>query len=578
MIVFRKLKPSILIILIYFITLPIINTNHHNWSGKEGVITWDIKSYYAYLPATFIYKDLSLKFIEENQQKFGKWIWPINTPTGKKAIVTSMGVSIMYAPFFFIAHTVALISDNYESDGYSRPYHYALTFSAFIYFIIGLIILRKLLLNYYSEGVTALTMLAIGAGTNLLMYITYDAPMSHSYSFVLMVAFIWNLVQWVEKRNWQRSVILGLISGLIVLIRPTNIVILVLIPLWGVNTLSEFIQNIKTLLANWKFILIMALTFIMVWVPQFAYWKYISGKFFYFTYGELGGKFFWANPQISKVLFSYEKGWYVYTPIMLLATLGIYFLIKKKIGMHSAIIIFLSIIIYVLSSWWCWWFGGSFGQRSMIDFYGLMSLPLAALIEASYKKIVTKTLIVFLIFLLIAFNLFQTKQYNNNAIHYWWMNKEAYWTNFLKLKPSCKYWQVITIPDYSKARKGIYEAIPAYDKRRVVTNEMIHDKIVADNKENNQLIDSLKKNDANSSLSSDSLLSIFAEKIIKNIEAEKYYVMLKVEFYLNEINTCDSWKKEVENKSKRKGISFDEMAKIEANRVYQLYCEKYDTQ
>ena len=36
------------------------------------------------------------------------------------------------------------------------------------------------------------------------------------------------------------------------------------------------------------------------------------------------------------------------------------------------------------------------------------------------------------------------------------MNKEAYWETFLKLRPTARYWEVITIPDYDKAREGVY--------------------------------------------------------------------------------------------------------------------------
>ena len=64
----KKIAPFILskyVILFFIITIPFVNFNHHNYSGDEGVIKWDVKSYYAYLPATFIYNDLSLDFIDE---------------------------------------------------------------------------------------------------------------------------------------------------------------------------------------------------------------------------------------------------------------------------------------------------------------------------------------------------------------------------------------------------------------------------------------------------------------------------------------------------------------------------------
>ncbi|MBN1251053.1 MAG: hypothetical protein JXR51_07400 [Bacteroidales bacterium] len=568
----RKIKPSSWIIILYILLIPVINTNHHNWADNEGVIKWDIKSYYAYLPAAFIYHDISLNFINENPQKFNKWIWPINTPTRKKGIITSMGLSVLYAPFFAIAHTVALLNPQYQADGYSLPYHYALAFSTFFYFILGLFVLRKILRQFYPEKIVAITLFFVGFGTNLLYYVTYEAAMSHGYNFVLIVLFLYFLIKWHKSHTVKHTVILGLLGGIISLIRPTNILILILIPLWEVYNLKSFKESIIDLLSKWKLILLMFFSFILVWIPQFIYWKYISGQFLYFSYGETGGKFFFLNPQLSDFLFSYKKGWYVYTPLMLFATIGIYFLYQQKKKYAVAIAFLLIIYVYILSSWWSWWFGGAFGQRSMVDLYGILALPFAAIMFSLLKRKWIYKISVSLVVLFVFFNLFQTRQYKNGAIHYWWMTKEAYWETFLKINPTCKYLKIHLIPDYEKARQGIYIAIPEHDKNSEITDSMLVERIIKDYKKNYLLIDSLKS----ISLKTDSILKNYAFELIKNKKAENYFNQLKIDYYMQYIDKCYDWRLEVEKMAKKKNVSYNEMLLIEAKRVFKTYSEKYD--
>ena len=94
-----KNKSSLFAIGFIFFSTLLINFSHHRWQQEDKIIEWDIKSYYAYLPATFIYQDLSLDFIHDESGKFKDLIWPIETPLKKKAIITTMGMSILYAPF-----------------------------------------------------------------------------------------------------------------------------------------------------------------------------------------------------------------------------------------------------------------------------------------------------------------------------------------------------------------------------------------------------------------------------------------------------------------------------------------------
>ena len=95
------------IVIFFIITLMCINMlNVKLWKERE-LLYWDVVSYYAYLPATFIYKDLSLKFIDNYSGEHEFVFWPSTAPNGNYVIKTSMGLSYLYAPWFFIGHLIA---------------------------------------------------------------------------------------------------------------------------------------------------------------------------------------------------------------------------------------------------------------------------------------------------------------------------------------------------------------------------------------------------------------------------------------------------------------------------------------
>jgi len=208
---------------------------------------------------------------------------------------------------------------------------------------------------------------------------------------------------------------------------------------------------------HYKSLLVLLIFAILIWIPQLLYWKHVAGIYFYNGYGDEQG-FFFHNPQLLNNLFSYRKGWLVYTPIILLAFIGFGFLWKKKRGIVLPILVFSLINIYVISSWWSWWYGGGFGLRAYIESYALYALGFGAFAQWLFsKKFLLLKIPAFLIVLvLIAFSYFQTRQYYFGSIHYVGMNKEAYWHQFLKLKPYGEYYNLVTIPDMEKARKGIY--------------------------------------------------------------------------------------------------------------------------
>lgn len=428
--------------------------NLKRWDKNE-IINDDVTQYYAYFPATFIYNDWTFGYVSKLPNDFEGRIWLLTTPDGSPVLKMTMGLSILWLPFETLAHLYAKLS-HFNADGYSKPYSIGIFVSALFYLFLGLFYLRKLILNYFNEITVSITLIIIVLGTNLMHYVICEPGMSHVYNFCLITLVLYLTHNWLNKPGWIDSILIGIIVGFIVLIRPINIIVLIIPLLWNIVSFKEFACRLKLFLEKWKMILAAILTMFLILLPQFIYWKIATGHWIYYSYQD--EKFFFMHPHIIDGLFSFRKGWFIYTPIMAIAFSGFLVLYKKAKSITLALIVTMGFAIYCVFSWWCWWYGGSFGSRPMIDFYGLMAIPLSALIFWVFKsklwlKISIPALFVFLIY----FNIIQMNQYRISLLHWDSMTKEAYSKILFKKDWPPDYEKLIKTPDYEKAKMGIDE-------------------------------------------------------------------------------------------------------------------------
>ena len=424
------------------------------YKRPKAVIASDVVSYYNYLPATFIEKDYKFTFKDSKTPKYENGIyWVEKSQNGAWVIKTSMGVAMMYAPFFFIANILAEPL-GYEPSGFTVPYAFALTFSCLFYLLIGLLLLRKVLLKYYSDVVVALTLIIIGTGTNLYWYATVEGPMSHSYSFALFCVFLFLIEKWYEKHTWITSVFVGLIFGLIMLIRPTNGLVILVFMLYNITTWKDIPDRLKLFLQQYRKIFVIILCTAIVWLPQLLYWKSVTGDWLYYSYGS-GERFFFNDPKMFQVLFSFRRGFLIYTPVMIFSLIGFVFLWKSNRKYFYPILTFCIINLYVVSSWWCWWYGGGFGMRALIESYAFLAIPLAAFLNwVGSRKTGMKIALSILIFAFYAQSLFHTIQFYYGAIYWDSMTKESYFDSFWRVRPSEKFNSFLKKPDYEAAKNG----------------------------------------------------------------------------------------------------------------------------
>ncbi len=91
-----------------------------------SIISWDVVGYYLYLPATFIHHDAGIKdfswlqgILDTYKPTIG-FYQAYTGPAGEYVMKYTMGLAILYEPFFFIAHWIAPVL-GYPADGFSLP-------------------------------------------------------------------------------------------------------------------------------------------------------------------------------------------------------------------------------------------------------------------------------------------------------------------------------------------------------------------------------------------------------------------------------------------------------------------------
>lgn len=437
-----KVYSKLTIGLIFFIGLLLI-LNRFDWKENTS-LQWDKVGYYTYLPAVFIYHDLDhLAFYVKMNEKY-------NFTTNKVAYATypqkktgrllnkyPVGVSLLELPFFLIAHGITGILQTYPSDGYSSIYRLSVQIATLAWLLFGLLMLRKLLCRYFDDKTVACTLLLIALGTNLYCYSFFEAGMSHSFSFALFAAALNEVDLFYTNQKRRHLLLTSFWLGLIIIVRPTNLIFAIVLLLWPVNKTSNLRVKLQYLLNNKASLLLGALLCFGVVMIQLSYFKYITGDWIHFSYEEEGFNF--LHPKILSGLFSYRKGWFVYTPLAFFGIGGFYMLIKKRIDLLPAIGIYILLNTYIVFSWKEWYYGGGFGARALIESFAVLAFPLSFFIEWLLISLRFKLIKVFcglILILITGMNIWQTYQYSRAVIPWDNNNKAYYWKVFFKLNAS----------------------------------------------------------------------------------------------------------------------------------------------
>lgn len=351
--------------------------NYHSeiWADRAG--------YHVYLPATFDYHFDANAFPQGIDRRTGDGFHLDSIP-GKVVTKYTYGEALLRVPFYLIGKLFRS-SDDPNGAGFTLVDHAMVDIAASFYGALGLLLLFLVLRRRSRDGIALASVLAILTGTNLLFYVIGNPGMSHVYSFFLFTAFIFVNEQFV-RQGWSlwRGLLLGLLTGLIMVTRPTNIVFIPIAFAVSALTFTEVIARFKALLHT-RIVGPFLIGALIMIVPQMAYWQYAFGTPLKWSYGQEGFDYFMA-PRLIPFWFAPENGLFLYSPLVLVILVtGLLYRKSMRVSNAASWLAFI-LVSYLSASWFTWAFGCGFGSRNFVEYGALFAFPLASLLSASMKS------------------------------------------------------------------------------------------------------------------------------------------------------------------------------------------------
>jgi hypothetical protein len=382
-----------ILIFLFLLSLPLVNP----WVRGDGV------GYYAYARALVVNHNLRFEsdWLHSNTSFFmhrvngkGEILPEEYTATGYLDNHFSIGPAIDWMPFLLVTHWAVRGFDSLggriPADGFSWPYMITMAVvSAFAGFL-GLYFSFLLARKYVSEGWAFLATIGIWFAGSIAIYMYFNPSWSHAHSAFVAALFFWYWDRTRGTRALSQWIILGLISALMVNMYYMNAVLLLapaLEVLWLFRkSLGEAAAERKAMYFSlFGRLSAFALVLVLGLLPTLISRKIIYGSAFATGYFPLHS-WNWTSPVLWKVLFSSDHGLFSWTPILLLAALGLipFFRREKELA-----IVFLScflVFYYAIASYPDWDGISSFGNRFFISLTPIFVVGLAAFF-AGFEKL-----------------------------------------------------------------------------------------------------------------------------------------------------------------------------------------------
>lgn len=417
-------------------------------------LSWDTMGYQVYWAQLLGHQDIhiyNLDFYQHIEQTYKNTVTLyqfVGTPEGHYITKYPYGWALLNGPFILVGHLYAVIF-NYPIDGFSMPYQIAALCSSLFYTVLGIFWFRKVLLHFFSDKWTVFILISTLLGTNYFNINYMSVGLVHVYLFTLYAALLLQTIRFHQTYQLKNALLIGLIIGLMVATRPTEIVAVFIPLLWGVTTKLELFARINSIFKQHRRFYLPAIGIgILCLFPQLLYWKVTTGSWFFYSYNNAGEGLDLFSPHTHHFLLSFRKGWWLYTPIMFFATLGFYQIYKNNKAIFWGLFVYFILNLYLVSSWTTWWYASSFSQRAIEQSYPVMGIALGYFIVYQVKW---RKLILVLISILILFNLFQTYQYHHRILAIDRITKDYYFSVFGQLKsPSAAQLKLLSV-DHDQA-------------------------------------------------------------------------------------------------------------------------------
>ena len=279
------------------------------------------------------------------------------TDAGRVRNKYPLGWALATLPFFLVGHVLALLSGS-AADGWQPVYFVVIWLGHLGYTVLGLLAARRVLAHYLPRDAANVGLWAGWLLSPLLYYQTAKVSMAHGLAFTCFAVVSERTLALMAAPN-RRSIWIagGAAAGLLLITRPTCAPYL-LFPavLIGRLVLAPATRSSAARHGPWA----LASALALLALPLVAQ-HHLTGAWRIDTYDH--EPFHFADPQLWASLFSPHHGWFYWHPGMLIGIalfgVGVW---RRQLPWEW--VVSLAVVTYVNASWWCWWWGSSFGNRA----------------------------------------------------------------------------------------------------------------------------------------------------------------------------------------------------------------------
>lgn len=315
--------------------------------------------------------DYALLGIDDAQHQF--LLQP--TVTGYAQSAWAIGPALAWTPFFGLGHaaarTLAAGGSDVKTDGTSFPYRQAVVLGGLFYGLLGLWWSYRLTRQMFSASVATASVITVGAGSFVLWYLVREPTMSHAVSMAAVAGFTLAWTRLRARDDGRTWVLLGLLGGVMVIMRWQNVVVLLLPAIW--------------LLRTPKRAALFATGVLLGALPQMFAWHALYGA--WITQPPVSPRMFWLAPQLVDVLWSSRSGLFATSPALYLAVLGLVPLWRAHRALAAMGLVTLVLMTWTNGAVEDWWAGASYGGRRFDSLIPFLVPALAAGIGVTSRLI-----------------------------------------------------------------------------------------------------------------------------------------------------------------------------------------------
>ncbi len=349
-------------------------------------IRGDGNGYYAYVRSLVIDRDLRFQnefargdpaFVRSATSDGVHFKRALTTKRGYIRNQWSVGASMLWAPFFLAAHALVKVTGHWPADGFSLPYRWACAFGTALYAGLGLLIARRVAGRVTTPRAATVASVAILGATSLGVYMFFLPFWALAVATLPAAALV---ALWSREPSWgfRRWAAYGGLVGLATTIHPVGIAwaaLLAVAWLWDRGSTRERAGAALAAIAG----------FVVAEIPQLAIRAIAHGSPFDTGYGTQPWDF--LSPRILKELFSAQHGLFSWTPVTLVAVIGLVLLARRSphrrlgVGLLVTFVLMLYVIGANVAPE-----QSSFGNRMFVHFTPGFLIGTAAVLAAVWQR------------------------------------------------------------------------------------------------------------------------------------------------------------------------------------------------